>query len=333
MTPEDAFLEDIREHPDDDAPRLIFADWLEDNGESDRAEFIRARILRRGLAGSDSQQADQAEEAYRQRAKTLLHANWQRWAEPLAAFFGSSSAQFNWPSRGYHGEALAHFPRGFIEAVQLDAGRFLEVAADLFRAYPIRVVAPHQADDHAGQLAECPQLVWVEQLVFADYYRAPLGARAMAILARSPHLTRLRSVGLYRNHLGDDGAAALATASWLGSLRDLVLTDNGLSERGAAALARTERAFRPERLRLDHNPIGDLGVIALAGSPVLQRVRSLTLSHCAIGLGGMTALAASPNLGALEEIDLTGNELTSHVLARLDAAPWRRRVRMRGFER
>jgi uncharacterized protein (TIGR02996 family) len=43
MTHVDAFLADIREHPDDDAPRLIFADWLDDAGHADRAAFIRAQ--------------------------------------------------------------------------------------------------------------------------------------------------------------------------------------------------------------------------------------------------------------------------------------------------
>ena len=46
MTHEEAFLRDILEHPDDDGRRLIFADWLEDNGDPDRAEFIRVQIAR-----------------------------------------------------------------------------------------------------------------------------------------------------------------------------------------------------------------------------------------------------------------------------------------------
>jgi uncharacterized protein (TIGR02996 family) len=41
-----AFLRDVIEHPDDDAPRLIFADWLDDNSDSDRAEFIRVQVER-----------------------------------------------------------------------------------------------------------------------------------------------------------------------------------------------------------------------------------------------------------------------------------------------
>ena len=37
-------LQAILDEPEDDAPRLIYADWLEDNGEADRAEFIRLQI-------------------------------------------------------------------------------------------------------------------------------------------------------------------------------------------------------------------------------------------------------------------------------------------------
>ena len=36
-----AFLADIIENIADDAPRLVFADWLEDNGDPARAKFIR----------------------------------------------------------------------------------------------------------------------------------------------------------------------------------------------------------------------------------------------------------------------------------------------------
>ena len=34
MTPE-LFLGTIREHPQDDGPRLVYADWLEENGDCD----------------------------------------------------------------------------------------------------------------------------------------------------------------------------------------------------------------------------------------------------------------------------------------------------------
>jgi uncharacterized protein (TIGR02996 family) len=43
MTAENAFLRSIINHPEDDNPRLIYADWLDEQGEVDRAEFIRVQ--------------------------------------------------------------------------------------------------------------------------------------------------------------------------------------------------------------------------------------------------------------------------------------------------
>lgn len=39
-----AFIADIAANPEDLARRLIFADWLEDNGDPERAEFIRVQM-------------------------------------------------------------------------------------------------------------------------------------------------------------------------------------------------------------------------------------------------------------------------------------------------
>lgn len=44
MSDRDALLNAILEAPDDDAPRLIMADWLDDHNEPERAEFIRLQI-------------------------------------------------------------------------------------------------------------------------------------------------------------------------------------------------------------------------------------------------------------------------------------------------
>ena len=44
MTHDEAFLRDILEAPEDDGPRLVYADWLEENGQATRAEFIRLQV-------------------------------------------------------------------------------------------------------------------------------------------------------------------------------------------------------------------------------------------------------------------------------------------------
>lgn len=44
MTDGDALRAAILDNPDDDTPRLVYADWLDEAGQSDYAEFIRVQI-------------------------------------------------------------------------------------------------------------------------------------------------------------------------------------------------------------------------------------------------------------------------------------------------
>ena len=44
MTDGEALLAAILANPEEDAPRLVYADWLQENGEAERAEFIRKAI-------------------------------------------------------------------------------------------------------------------------------------------------------------------------------------------------------------------------------------------------------------------------------------------------
>jgi uncharacterized protein (TIGR02996 family) len=46
MSDNDVLLRAILDDPDDDAPRLVYADWLEEHGEAERAEFIRVQVER-----------------------------------------------------------------------------------------------------------------------------------------------------------------------------------------------------------------------------------------------------------------------------------------------
>ncbi len=75
MNERDALLRAICESPDEDTPRLVFADWLDERGQPERAEFIRLQVrfaaLHRFAAGG-------AEEV-RSQERAI-------WAEHQAAF-------------------------------------------------------------------------------------------------------------------------------------------------------------------------------------------------------------------------------------------------------
>src|SRR5260370_33292430 len=70
----DPFLRAICEAPDDDAPRLVYADWLDENGDSDRAEFIQLHIR---LA------RDPYALSVEQRCEDLFRQHWPRWVAEL----------------------------------------------------------------------------------------------------------------------------------------------------------------------------------------------------------------------------------------------------------
>src|SRR5580704_4705229 len=53
MTEGDALLTSVLASPNEDLPRLVYADWFEENGQHARAEFIRVQIELAKIIGSN----------------------------------------------------------------------------------------------------------------------------------------------------------------------------------------------------------------------------------------------------------------------------------------
>src|SRR4051794_40504879 len=103
MADEEAFLQEIAANPEDDTPRLIFADWLEERGDS-QAEFIRAQCAAaRSMAGGSCPPGLQ------HREQELLR---ERRAASLAVLQTL-------------GVRDIRFSRGFVDKIQCDGTRFL----------------------------------------------------------------------------------------------------------------------------------------------------------------------------------------------------------------
>src|SRR5262249_26498683 len=72
---EEAFLAAIAAAPDDDTPRLVFADWVDDNSQPEWAEFIRLQCRLAALPTDDPQRPALQErevECFRSRAPRWL---------------------------------------------------------------------------------------------------------------------------------------------------------------------------------------------------------------------------------------------------------------------
>ena len=174
----------ILAHPEDDAPRLAYADWCDENGEPERGEFIRvecdlAKADWRDCGGyychthdtGNTVHVDCNPERLRVRADQLLQlpslgshgvANWCVWSEAVRRFLGPSASGL------LAGQPYA-FSRGFVHLVELSTEAFFAHAAGLFAACPITAVRLTDAVIHnsggtptcyVGGLGRFPKEYW-----------------------------------------------------------------------------------------------------------------------------------------------------------------------------
>ena len=115
MSAEQGLLSDICESPEDDTPRLVYADWLEEHDQPERAEFIRVQIELARLSRDDPRRPDLA-----LRERELLTAHEAQWLGPLAKMI--STPQFR---------------RGFVEQVSVGVRQFMDNADEIFRLAPV----------------------------------------------------------------------------------------------------------------------------------------------------------------------------------------------------
>ncbi len=184
MNDGDALRRAILDHPDEDTPRLIYADWLEENRDPERAAFIRAQI-----EYSRSEPHSSQARAARDRFVALAPKNLEKWAR------GIEDLVTDW-----------QFERGFISNVTAEPVELVRNADALFDSEPVqglRLFRPVLPADGFGSenlwvpflpLFDLPRLRQLRSLAFAtgtelihDEYEA---------LVRCPHLAGVRDLAL-----------------------------------------------------------------------------------------------------------------------------------------
>jgi uncharacterized protein (TIGR02996 family) len=138
MNEHPGFLQAIIERPDDDAPRLIYADWLDEQGASLRAEFIRLQFR-------VAQLTVEKPEPFRYDAEVLDSRDLRPEvrSQLLGPFFELGLKDYEEGQAGPDGPfgCLFAFRRGFVERLEvfqpLCAADFLRCAADVFRMTPL----------------------------------------------------------------------------------------------------------------------------------------------------------------------------------------------------
>jgi uncharacterized protein (TIGR02996 family) len=298
-----AFLADSKEQPEDDAPRLILADWLEEHGlpgEAERAEFIRVQVALARLAADDSQRP-----ALAARERALRQQHGAAWLGPLAARVG------------------AHLYRRGLPHLTIDVGALTSpslaaLAGEEVWAWVEGVEVQGATHAHAPRLAACALLETLGSLGFSGSEIGPGGLEA---LAGAPALRRLARLDLTGNAVGNRGVRALAASPNLAGLVELILTTNELTPEAGEQLAGAGHLGRLRSLCLWNNRLGDGGARALARAAGLAKLAQLDLRANGIGDGGAVALARTSSLTALTELNLADNRIGPRGALALAEAP------------
>jgi uncharacterized protein (TIGR02996 family) len=295
---EQKLLDAVLADPGDDAPRLVYADWLDEHDQPERAEFIRLQIE---LA---RQPRPKRQEQLRFREKELLDLYKERWAEPVA--------EFKTIYKAYHSRTLYVFRRGFVEGILTDPDTFIEQGEEMLGRAPIREIRFAEVGDYE-ELAKCKHLLRLRTLEFAgtnltreDNPGALLRCRYLA------NLTRLAVKGVDDNgHLDLAGVRALVGSKYLGKLQSLSLSGNWLNPEGSHQTVAyfLKEANLPELRELDLSwaCLDDEDAKALARTRWVARLKVLNLWHNSIGDRGARALLGSPKLEDIELLDLREN--------------------------
>lgn len=294
---EERLLEDIRNAPDDDGPRLVWADAI--GGERGELVVIQVDLERGGLSQREVI-------ARKKRQRDLLGRHGAMWS-------------------GLDGIARrVSFRRGFVDAAEIAAEAFLDHADDIVETAPM-LTSLNVFDLRADGPASDP--IPLLSKLLADPATAGLsgldlscdtartvddrrpGELALEQVVRSNMLRQLRALGS-RDVIGMHGVRTLANPRslhelerlWLRGITDLdamrTLLSVGLPTLRSFDLGSHDAAagFLPPSVTEVFGRLGEAGLAALASSPAAPRVEHVEIKAT---LQDLTRFGAFPQLRSL----------------------------------
>lgn len=130
-----AFLRAIRENPDDDTVRLVYADWLAEHGDEPRAEFIRVQLELATRNPAPMLPSNRAElDALRARERELFERAGPDQLEWLGAAHALAAPGSEWAGH------LSWFRRGFLHRVTCPGDDWARHGGAVLAEHPVREV-------------------------------------------------------------------------------------------------------------------------------------------------------------------------------------------------
>ncbi len=313
----DALYRAICAQPDEDTPRLMFADLLDEDGESLRARFIRTQIALANVPAYDP---------------AWVHT---RQHEPDAATGWLMTGALPKPLPPGYSWHRFEFRRGLPWKVGVRAwNEFWDSGTAIFEVAPIQALDIGVQDADLSDFAIWPHLTRIRKLEVSDGWNNETN---VTHLAESEYATNLTAIGFEFDGLAPDGLTALAGSALFtrltevelraisapsallvdslaaarepGALARLALPDNRLGHDDATHLFALPLMRDLQHLDVSDNPLGPDGIAALAESGVVRGLRVLNLCKTLPGVPGIKALTEAGGLAGLRMLDLSDNRL------------------------
>lgn len=241
MSDETALLRAIAAHPDEDTPRLAYADWLDEHrppatkgrrrkksrklpeAGNPRAAFIRGQVE---FARLKEDSPHRRELAFR--CRQLLDEYEEEWLDPREVF------EFDYA-----------WSRGFVESFTTTPGD-LDMGAELFDTHPFRRVWLWQLGGNVDGAELIPSN---NRIAALDLIGNGLNVTQLKKLAKMTHFRHLRELGLMFNDLRDTAAKVLCGEPFFQRIELIRLGANPFTDRGRDQL----RAHFGDRVTFAHD--------------------------------------------------------------------------------
>jgi uncharacterized protein (TIGR02996 family) len=328
-------LEAILAAPDDDAPRLVYADWLLGQGDS-RSSMLGELIQLQCRLAEDLTTAA--------RRKMRIAEN-----KLLAGYEAQTAGDIS-ELLGFARDARVvkvQLRRGFVHRIKAPVSllkRLDEVAAiaplleeievqaempfdqstvltpsdfesaHLARVRAIRFSLPQITLSSVEVIARAPLLANIRSFGMVGTHWAPrgdamvhFGAAMAKVLVASPVL-KLTSLELDENALFNAGVETLLTNSW--SLESLSIANNGCTGPAFRSVARAPTMASVKRLVMSSTRyVAPEQIAELASSPHLRGLQALDIERCDLGKEGIKAFLDAFDLPNLEELIIASNTI------------------------
>jgi uncharacterized protein (TIGR02996 family) len=253
MSDHDALLAAIQAAPDDDAPRLIYADWLEEHGDAARAEFIRVQVELDPFERPDGDLDRWRRAVIRKNPSAPLPDDFPTELQRYAALVAREQEllkahRFQWygpMSRGdedYEAHLNIDFRRGFVDEVGITASAFYSFGDAIREASPLlRRLVLYAPRGELPELVALPALAGIPELELAGWitefdarflrtFLAKNVVRSLTMWLGSRYdleIFRTLATSLWEDSVHQDSGllTVLATRTYLAHLQELILVE------------------------------------------------------------------------------------------------------------